>query len=166
MTPPPRFPQPVWIRGEEAGGEGGRGRGDVENRGSMPHGMIPCKTAGGRGGTCRTLNDDCVVDATRKGNKIKFTNHSTDNPTCFAKIIHSKGDHKIILYARRNIKSGNQPAPEVCLFADVVNLTFVFLFKEFCSLMFETYVHLTCWVVFYLCVSSRSVYKCKIFPLS
>lgn len=62
------------------------------------------------------LNDEYVVDATRKGSKAKYANHSK-TPNCACQIKLVKCDHRIGIYALRNLSPGDE-------------LTFDYTFRE------------------------------------
>lgn len=58
------------------------------------------------------MDDDCVVDATKRGSLARFVNHSCD-PNCFTQITeygskNGTSKKKIIIYAKRNISAGEE----------------------------------------------------------
>ncbi|RYG96101.1 SET domain-containing protein-lysine N-methyltransferase, partial [archaeon] len=54
------------------------------------------------------LNDMQCIDATRRGNKAKYINHSEKHANCVPKVVQVGGDHKVILLALRDIKLGEE----------------------------------------------------------
>ncbi|KLO12494.1 hypothetical protein SCHPADRAFT_853807 [Schizopora paradoxa] len=53
------------------------------------------------------INEDLVVDATKKGNLGRLINHSCE-PKCTAKIITINGEKKIVIYAKQDIDLGDE----------------------------------------------------------
>lgn len=51
------------------------------------------------------IDDDQIIDATKKGNLARFINHCCD-PNCYAKIISFGHSKKIIIYSKRDIAVG------------------------------------------------------------
>uniref|UniRef100_M8BAP0 [histone H3]-lysine(4) N-trimethyltransferase n=1 Tax=Aegilops tauschii TaxID=37682 RepID=M8BAP0_AEGTA len=53
------------------------------------------------------LDDDYVVDATKRGGLARFINHSCE-PNCYTKIITVEGHKKIFIYSKRRIYAGEE----------------------------------------------------------
>merc|ERR1712130_997989 len=53
------------------------------------------------------VDDDAVVDATKKGNLGRLINHCC-TPNCTAKVITINGEKKIVIYAKSIIEPGDE----------------------------------------------------------
>uniref|UniRef100_A0ACD6AQC3 Uncharacterized protein n=3 Tax=Avena sativa TaxID=4498 RepID=A0ACD6AQC3_AVESA len=53
------------------------------------------------------LDDDYVVDATKRGGLARFVNHSCE-PNCYTKVITVEGKKKIFIYSKRRIHAGEE----------------------------------------------------------
>ena len=54
------------------------------------------------------LDDEYTVDSRRMGNMLRYANHSKVNSNSYTKIVFSGGHRKIGLFAKRNIKKGEE----------------------------------------------------------
>jgi len=54
------------------------------------------------------IDENTVIDATKKGGIARFINHSC-TPNCTAKIIKVEGTKRIVIYALRDIARGKPP---------------------------------------------------------
>lgn len=63
------------------------------------------------------IDEDLVVDATKKGGIARFINHSCA-PSCTAKIIKVEGTKRIVIYALRDIAKSEFSTPPPPLFPD------------------------------------------------
>eukprot|EP01051_Picozoa_sp_SAG22_P017793 SAG22_NODE_2831_length_2171_cov_1.840734_1_plen_272_part_00 len=53
------------------------------------------------------VDNDQVIDATKKGNVARFINHCCD-PNCYARVITHNNAPKIVIYAKRNLAPGEE----------------------------------------------------------
>ena len=51
-----------------------------------------------------TLNDDYTIDSRTMGNSLRFANHSKLKANAYSKVIFAGGNHRICLYASKEIK--------------------------------------------------------------
>jgi histone-lysine N-methyltransferase SETD1 len=77
------------------------------------------------------IDDDMVIDATKKGGIARFINHSC-MPNCTAKIIKVDGTKRIVIYALRDIVKGmvHWPSRDALLTATDEELTYDYKFER------------------------------------
>ncbi|CAI4232448.1 unnamed protein product [Auanema sp. JU1783] len=53
------------------------------------------------------IDENCVIDATQRGNFARFINHSC-LPNCYARILTVEGDKRIVIYSKTLINKGDE----------------------------------------------------------
>uniref|UniRef100_A0A6V7VSY5 [histone H3]-lysine(4) N-trimethyltransferase n=1 Tax=Meloidogyne enterolobii TaxID=390850 RepID=A0A6V7VSY5_MELEN len=53
------------------------------------------------------IDENVVIDATKKGNFARFINHSCQ-PNCYAKVLTVQGEKRIVIYSKRFIQKGEE----------------------------------------------------------
>ena len=53
------------------------------------------------------VDDDLIIDATKRGNLARFINHSCD-PNCYTRIIQVNNTPRVVIYSKRLIKAGEE----------------------------------------------------------
>ena len=53
------------------------------------------------------VDDNLIIDATKRGNLARFINHSCD-PNCYTRIIHVNNTPRVVIYSKRFIKEGEE----------------------------------------------------------
>lgn len=53
------------------------------------------------------VDEDGIIDATKRGNMARFINHSC-SPNCYANIISVENSSKIVIYSKRTIEMGDE----------------------------------------------------------
>ena len=89
-----------------------KGEGVLEYRGVMIGNAVADRRehmyrAQGRDDYQFRIDDNTVVDATRKGSLARYVNHSCD-PNCFTQIVEYGPKKKIVIFARRRIEAGEE----------------------------------------------------------
>lgn len=67
------------------------------------------------------IDDNTVIDATKKGGIARFINHSCD-PNCTAKIIKVEGSKRIVIYALKDIATSTYSPLAVTIHTMLTNI--------------------------------------------
>lgn len=72
------------------------------------------------------IDSEYVIDATRSGNMARYINHSCD-PNCFTQIVNVDNTKKIVIFANRPIKAGEEVSFNILWILLKTNFSFVMI---------------------------------------